>query len=207
MEFKNFVDKCVEIFQNAKNKKDIAPRVKRGRAGNCSSACEDLIAIAISEMIPQKYHLLVDYPLTVQNKDQKRMIYPDITILSGDKLIGLVEVKNDLGYMPEDWAKLNQDNLERLQKAESITYRKNVNADVKDREPGIPIMPVDKLDQIVVVITGENAHGKLKSLQNFFILMPRHHPNKQNADKDVPEIIKDPSGWNELKKYLTGHYT
>jgi len=208
MEFKDFVDKCVAIFQEAKNKKLISLRVRRGRAGNCSSACEDLIAIGISEMIPQRYNLLVDYPLTVRCKDQKRaeMIYPDITILSGDKLIGLIEVKNDLGYMSEDWERQNREKLETLQKAELITYRKNVNAGVK--EPKIPIVPVKKLDQIIIVITGKNDHDKTKllNLHTCFILMPSHHPNHLSATKNIPEIIKNESGWHELKKYLTEHY-
>lgn len=210
MKFDIFATKCVAIFQEAKRKKSIAPpRVMRGRAGSCSSDCEDLLALGISEMIPEKYSLLVDYPLTIRNQTQARAetIYPDIAILCENRLVGVVEIKNDLGYMSEDWAKKSQENLRKLQSAESISYRKNVNVNM--REPQASIVADKNVAQAVIVISGENAHGRMGALQGqhtCFILMPHYHPNHPEAAKDIQEIIQDSTGWSALEKYMAAHY-
>jgi hypothetical protein len=98
MEFQDFVRKCVLLFREAKQKKVISPRVTRGRAASCSSACEDLIALAISEMIPNGYQLLVDYPMTVRhgNGQGAKTAYPDVTVLCNRTLAGVIEIKVDL---------------------------------------------------------------------------------------------------------------
>lgn len=210
MNFETFADKCIALFQEAKRKKSIAPpRVMRGRAGSCSSDCEDLLALGISEMIPQKFSLLVDYPLTIRNTTGERAetIYPDIAILCENRLIGIIEVKNDLGYMSEDWANKSLQNLEKLQNAESISYRKNVNMNI--REPKTSIIAEKNIKQAVVVISGENAHGRMSALQGqhtCFILMPHYHPNHPNAAKDIKEIVRDSSGWTDFEKYMAAQY-
>jgi hypothetical protein len=209
MKFETFVDKCVAIFQRAKKKKALSSRVKRGRAGSCSSECEDLLALCVSDEIPEKYTLLVDYPITVRREGQKRAetIYPDIAVISGNVLHGVIEIKNDLGYMSEDWAKKSHENLGKLQKANSISYKQTVNVGAK--EPKIGLNVAGQLKQAVVVISGENAHGRMDALQKqhkCFILMPQHHPNHCDASKDVQEIIKNPGGWIALNRYLADNY-
>lgn len=209
MEFTDFVNRCIGIFQEAKRKKEIVPRVTRGRAGSCSAECENLIAVAVSEILPQKYTLLVDYPLTVRRTGAARTetFYPDIAILCENKLSGILEIKNDLGYMSDDWANKNGENLEKLQSAESIAYREDVNVPSSELRS---IEPVRPLKQAVVVISGKNAHGRmaaLKERQKCFILMPKHHPNDYGVNKKLHDILKSPSDWDNMREYLSAQYT
>ncbi|OGR68273.1 MAG: hypothetical protein A2081_06175 [Elusimicrobia bacterium GWC2_61_19] len=135
------------------------------------------------------------------------MIYPDITILFGDELVGIVEVKNDLGYMSEDWANQSRKKLEKLRNAELVTYKEHVNTKIKERV--IPLHRTKEFNQIVVVISGINGHGKIDSLKSnhtCFVLMPHHHPNNPIHDEELKEIINDNSGWIELGKHLAKHY-
>jgi hypothetical protein len=208
MEFTDFVKRCIGIFQEAKRKKEIAPRVARGRAGSCSAECENLIAVAVSGILPHKYALLVDYPLTVRRTGAGRAetFYPDIAILCESKLVGVLEIKNDLGYMSEDWANKSAENLDKLQSAESINYREDVNvpsSGLRSVEPARPMR------HAVIVISGKNSHGRMAALQarnKCFVLMPKHHPNDFDVDRKVGDILQSPAGWNDMREYLSSQY-
>jgi len=214
MEFQDFVRRCVSLFREAKKKKMISPRVTRGRAGSCSSACEDLIALAISEMIPNEYKLLVDYPLTVRhgNGQRAKTAYPDVAVLYNRTLAGVIEIKVDLGYLPEDWSKQSGGMFSQLQQATSLTYRTNVGT---VNNEVISISPAKEMDRIVVVLSGLNDHGRLDAIKQAnsvcFVLMPQHHPNSyyvdaNNLEKFITAIADDPRGWDSLKRHLARRY-
>jgi len=208
MEFTDYVNRCIGIFKEAKRKKMIASRVARGRAGSCSAECENLLAVAVSEILPQKYTLLVDYPLSISRQGAARAetFYPDIAILCENKLVGVLEIKNDLGYMSEDWANKSGENLEKLQSTVSITYREDVNVPSSELHS---IEPAKPMRHAVIVISGKNAHGRMAALQarhKCFILMPKHHPNDFDVDRKVGDILKSPAGWNDMREYLSSQY-
>lgn len=213
MIFHSFVRKAVNIFFDKKKRKHISRCIKRGRAANSSAELEDLLAKAVANAIPKEYHILIDYPMSYKPSPRKRTktIFPDIAIVKYNTLKGIIEFKNDLGYLHESWSKRS--------KALFEEFRQSKHAKCKD-DVGSPgskeILMIRKgLKRCVVVLTDRNDHGimpKFRKDNKYFVLTTgRYHPNSHKVPiEDVDIIIKDlaldSSGWDKFMKYLSRNY-
>jgi hypothetical protein len=212
MEFKIFTKKVVNLFQSRKKEKRINTRIKRGRAKDCSSEIEELVAIMISNILQDKYSILIDYPLSYKTKKRTKTFYPDISIIEDSKLRGIIEVKIDLGYLDKEWIKNNQNIFKSIKISKKVTYNKNVGLLKKEIDE---LSIYKNLKRAVIVITGRNDHDNLEGFvnkqKNCFILMPKHHPNdsiinKDNKNKLIREISSDDKQWNKMIQYFKQNY-
>lgn len=212
MTIKSFATKVVNLFQSRKDSKRIKPRITRGRAIDCSSEIEELFAIAISEIIPKKYSLFIDYPLSIKKSNKTLVIYPDISLVEDNILKGIVEIKIDLGYLKKAWIKNSNSIYQSIIKSKSIKYRKHVGQPNKEKDL-LTVSP--KLKRSVIVLTGKNAHNKLESFTNTqsdcFVIFPSHHPNTSKVSKEgLNKFIKDMYGndkqWNKMVNYFEKNF-
>jgi hypothetical protein len=214
MNYPEFVRSAVQLFQCRKKAKRISERVFRGRAAKCDSDIEDLIAKAISGFLPQKYTLLVDQPISfsVREGSRKKTNYPDICVIQDNHLMGIVEVKIDLGYLKQDWVRENNIRLEELRGAASLSYNKDVGT--PERCPQ-SLKPAQQVLSSVVVLTGKNAHGRMELFgkqDDCFILIPDHHPNshkigEKDLERFIAQISETPLAWKKMEHYFKSRYT
>lgn len=212
MNFKTFTKKVVNLFQSRKDSKKIKPRITRGRAIDCSSEIEELFAIAISEFIPKKYFLFIDYPFSIKKDNKTLVIYPDISIVEDNVLKGIVEIKIDLGYLKKTWIKNSNSIYQSIIKSKSIKYRKHVGQPNKEKDL-LTVSP--NLKRSVIVLTGKNGHNKLKKFtktqSDCFVIFPLHHPNtskvsKEGLNKYIDDMCKNDKQWNNMVNYFEKNF-
>jgi hypothetical protein len=213
MKFGKFVEKSVTAFFSKKEEKQISPRIKRGRSPSSSAEIEDLLARAISDVIPKNYYILVDYPLSYKIPEHKRAktIYPDIAIVERERLFGIIEFKVDLGYLQEEWSTQSNGIFQELKQAKTVTHREEVGVPNKTKVD----LGVNKtLKRCVVVLTNENDHGrmdKFKKQNKCFVLFSGKHPNSHDIpiskkEEFIKELSIDSSGWDAFIQYLASTY-
>lgn len=210
MKYKEFVEKAVKIFDDKKRKKEILKnRVFRGRAASSSSDLEDLLAIAIAESIPKKYSVFVDYPLSFKSGNKGTItMYPDISIIKDNILVGIVEFKIDLGYMKKEWINQFKNSIKRLQNSTILKYKENVGT-INAKKDYLQTSKI--LKTCVVVLSSKNSHNRLQYFKKElkpFILMQGIHPNayKMIAKDKVELILKSNNDWLKFIKYLKTKY-
>ena len=69
-------------------------RLYRGESRSVSSIIEDVIAYALSAYLPKSIKILINQPMRFNGI----LIKPDLTIVKGDTIIQLCDIKMDLGY-------------------------------------------------------------------------------------------------------------
>ncbi len=166
-------------------------------------------------MLPNSkgYQLLVDYPISAKPDKKSRTItiYPDILVLKDKLIVGIVDVKIDLGYARVDFMERYTEKIELLQNVNSVSFYMNVG---KPNKSKVEFNTRDQLDYAAVIISGENSHGridKVKSHTDCFVLMAGAHPNNSNVssnevDKFIEKIAEDETGWKNLNDYIEAHY-
>ncbi|MDP2682421.1 MAG: hypothetical protein Q8P28_06400 [Deltaproteobacteria bacterium] len=216
MIYKEFVKKAVRIFTQKKKEKGILKnRVFRGRAATSSSDLENLFAVAIAESIPKQYSILVDYPLSIKKGSMRALtLYPDISIVKGNVLKGVIEFKIDLGYLKKEWINQHKTSIKQLENASILKYKKNVGT-IKAKKDCLKISK--KLASCVVVLSSENSHNRLDKFKTElkpYILFKRDnddngvHPNssKMESNEIIKKILKGKTDWPEFINYLEVNY-
>jgi hypothetical protein len=99
---RDFMIKVRELYQQAKIPKYYHPKIHRGRSHSISAIAEDLVAAFIAFNLCEDFDIYVDQPITVV--DQKTTIYPDISIITHNMLLNIIDVKMDLGWKRDQLA-------------------------------------------------------------------------------------------------------
>ena len=213
--FKRFTRQVVEIFHNKRERKSLDGengRVVRGRSPASSSDLEDLLALTISGMLGIEYRFLVDKAISYKTPEMKRakIIYPDIMIIRGDTLLGIIELKIDLGYLSDDWIDKYLNNIVELARVGVVTYKEPKEYG-KSETRKLKIARDIHSKSKVVVITSNNNHGKLEKFvqaTNATVLYDRETPtnnkyNKSNREVLMESLIKEKdTGWKALETFL-----
>jgi len=218
MKIKRDKNKILNVFEKsleALNKKSTEiksekienkSRVHIGRAPSLASFFEQTLAKELSNEYLE-YNFYVDYPISLYLKNErisKQPIYPDILIidLKEKKLIAIIEIKLDLGYVDvEKESKSVRDSP--LDDADSIQFNSIVGA-YSEMEKGknkrIYLTKSQNFHKIVLIVTAKNQHnyegiGKLETYQQVMTkrgyrvisLLDNHH---YNDISDLSKIIK-----------------
>ena len=216
-EIKNLLKDVVQLFQEKKKSKKISARVQRGRASSIANEFEDRFATLLEKALPYKYSIFVDYPLSYKVEGRKRYktSYPDVAIIRDSSvLVGIIELKIDLGYLPRGWADKTKAEFEHLCKAEKIRYKTDIGTDkamVKE------LSVARELHKATVVLTGKNDHRRLLGFskqENCFVLSRNIHPNDyaindSNKIHFVEKIISDPDNiksWRKFAEFLNDNF-
>ncbi len=227
-------EKCVQHHADKKSRKQT--RVWQGRSPVASHEFEIGLAEELAECLPG-LHFFVDYPVSVQRTSRRpATYYPDIMAIEhlqldtenprGDvvgtgTVVGLVDVKVDLGYVNAEFygldrrdgtkpAKFNQRETE-LGQAETWTCNYRVGGgsqgEAKQRPRGnkIILTPIGRLTKVAIVCTAANEHkhataeafGEALHREGYRLLVllkNRLHPNDGPLERDeVRENVKSQS--------------
>ena len=213
MKHRTFIRRAVDIFFDKKEAKIVTRRIKRGRSASSASEIEELFARAVASAIPKEYKLLVDYPISYKPtpRSKTKTIYPDIAVIRDGVIVGIIEFKNDLGYLPKGWSRKNEKIYEELRNSKQAIYKNDV---------GLPdsykvTLKIRKgLKMCVVVLTDHNDHGKMirfKKINKCYVLTTGIHPNSHKTHIDdkreiVKTLSKNSNGWDKFMKYLSRAY-
>lgn len=210
--------RAVRIFESKKeNKEIVCNKVFRGRSAS-SSDIEDLLGEFIANIVHEQHILLVDYPLsfkipcqTIDKKTKRqvstsksRRICPDISIINSGKLIGIIEIKIDLGFLGNDWIESNNEKIDIVRNCTSISYKSNNGSQNK-------ITVCDQCKYCIVVISSANSRDKekeLKKVYDCFVLFGDKHPNDptKTEQEKIVEITNGPNEVDAFEKYLEENY-
>lgn len=214
-ELMNLLQDIVELFQSRKRAKKISKRIQRGRAQSIASEFEDRFARFLEMVLPEKYSILVDYPLSyeIDGRKRRKTSYPDIAIVrDGQMLEGIIELKIDLGYLRRDWIKESKAEFTYLQKAHKVKYKTDVGTDkAEQREFTVS----RNFHRAIVVVTGKNDHGRLEVFrrqENCYVLSSNIHPNdytihysnKGDFVRRIGSHKENRKDWKALAEFLNG---
>lgn len=213
--FMCFTEQVVKTFQKKRESKALdgeRGRVIRGRSPSSSSDLEDLLALAISQILDSNYRFLVDKPISFKTPEMTRAktIYPDIMIIRDDVLVGIIELKIDLGYLNMDWIEKYEKTQNALAQLSKISY-KDPNAENIDERIFLKIGVNLLANSKIVVLTAGNAHGKLKKFVQATdaIVLYKNKPrdksyNSSNRDELIEKLVKEKDGgWKALETFLS----
>lgn len=213
MKHRTFVKRTVDIFFDKKEAKEISRRIKRGRSANSASEIEELFAKAVASAIPKEYSLLIDYPISYKPtpKSKTRTVYPDISIVKDNTLVGIIEFKIDLGYLPAGWSKKHKTIQKELKASRQATYKRDVGLPQSCK---IALKVKRGLKTRVVVLTDHNDHnlmGKFKKDNKCYVLTTGIHPNSHKTRIDdkhkiIKKLSSNSKGWDRFMLYLSKAY-
>jgi hypothetical protein len=219
IKIEKLLEEVIELYQTGKQVKKMGKRIFRGRAVPIANAFENKFAQLLDAILPERYSIFVDYPLSYKttNKTRKKTSYPDLAIIeNGYLLAGIIELKIDLGYLSEDWEKKTSKETKFLRKAKTVSYKKiHINKAGERESKVLKIKP--NFPRAVVILTGQNDHGRLKEFlekENRFVLSMHIHPNsdeinKANLKEIINNIFKDKVNkkeWKKLANFLKKYF-
>jgi hypothetical protein len=206
--FKCFTEQVVKTFHEKRESKALdgeGGRVIRGRSPSSSSDLEDLLALAISRILDFNYSFLVDKAISFKtpNMNRAKTIYPDIMIIKDEVLMGIIELKIDLGFVKKNWSEKYKDSLAEIAKLDNVNY-----GDKKKLKVGEHL----RTNSLIVVLSAGNAHGKLDGFvkdTKAIVIYKRNAPRNKKYDKsnrgeliDLLSQEKD-DGWKSLQTFLS----
>ncbi|OGV70058.1 MAG: hypothetical protein A3K19_24945 [Lentisphaerae bacterium RIFOXYB12_FULL_65_16] len=215
MDFRQFTEAVLRLYQQRKQSKAISDRIRRGRSKACASEVEELVAQAVADMIPAGYSLLVDHPFSVRSHagGAKRW-YPDIAILDmhGTRLCGVVEIKADVSYTADNWVQASQATVAALPETPLVSY---LEPTPNGKPRPVNVSLATPVAWAAVVVTGVNEHGE--QLSEFrrhddccFLLMPKYHPNwilpGDKPQEKAAEIVRGSDVWRRMDDYFRQTY-
>ena len=207
----------IDLNQANKDHKKIGKRLFRGRAASISNEFENMFASLLDDLLPDKYLIFIDYPISyqIQSQQRKKTSYPDIAIIEEDKILsGIIELKIDLGYLSQDWLQRTTQEVKQLRRATHLSYNTNIGTDGSESRK-LDIKP--SLPRAIVVLTGKNDHGKHNAFfnqSNCFVLSKDIHPNDKKINQtNRKEILKkifnnedNKNSWRGFAYFLNEHF-
>ncbi len=198
------IEHMVEAFQRKKRGKKITARIERGRASASSSDFEEGLAKLIEDHTPKDLEIRVDFPISYrpQSSNRARTIYPDIALVRNNSLIGIMEAKIDLGYLPPGWARTRVHTLKQMMSVGRVALDKRTLA-VSNR-----------LRSACVVLSARNhperLPGFVKEVKNAIILLSKEdrHPNDVGRGSRETYLVKVKEDklhgrqWRKLQRFV-----
>jgi len=216
-EVKALIAEMIDAAQRNKVKKSISERIVRGRAPSLSYEFEEGFARLLAVALPQRYKILIDYPMSyeVEGKGRKKTSYPDIAIVRDSKVLtGIIELKIDLGYLREGWVESSASSLSDLRNATEVTFKTDVGRTAGEK---VKVTVDPDLQRAIVLLTGINDHGRLPGFvvqPNCFVLSSNVHPNgpeitESNRAQFLDKIHSDVTNqetWRKFARFLISHF-
>jgi len=212
-QIKHLLKQIIDLNQTNKRHKKIGKRIFRGRSTSIADDFENMFAIMLDGLLPDKYSIFVDYPISykIRGRHRTKTSYPDIAVIANDRMLALIiELKIDLGYLPHDWTHRTAQEITHLRKARLVSYKTNVGTD-KAQKRSLDVRP--DIPRAIVVLTGQNDHGKLNRFlkqPNCFVFSKDIHPNDiwindTNRDDTLTKIIENKGNiesWKAFANFL-----
>ncbi len=198
----------------------------RGRSPAISDFFEDNFAKILGNILLDRYDIFVDYPITYQINNQRRTTcYPDIMVVRNDNksdrlLSGIIELKIDLGYLSDNWAKTKLNQINTLkERVEQVT----INLGIGTNQKILQLLGVkENFPWAVVLLTSLNDHGRLKNIKNelsngdvqCFVISNNIHPrgyeiDKSNKNDNLNKIYRDKENiknWKGLADFFNNNF-
>jgi hypothetical protein len=218
VQIKNLLKQIIDLNQSSKRQKKIGKRIFRGRSASIANDFENMFARMLDALLPDKYSIFVDYPISykIRGRHRTKTSYPDLAVIANDRVLaGIIELKIDLGYLPHDWTHRTAQEITHLRKAKLVSYKTNVGTD-KAQKRSLNVSP--DLPRAIVVLTGQNDHGKLNRFlkqRNCFVLSKDIHPNDiwindTNRDDSLRRIIENKDNiesWKAFANFLDDNFS
>lgn len=195
----DLIFEMARIYKERHQQKELDFNVWRGTSKNCSAEFEDLIGKLVGEILGEDYVILVSYNISVYlpeaywvktkkiKKDGNPVIKknesrePDVLIYHKDtkEIIGILDLKNDVGYTSFDWVKQAINTIQLLKIGREITYNP------KDQEEKIILNCPKEFYYGFVILNLQNNHDKFPEYEKqmkranfpFYILNQYVHLN------------------------------
>jgi hypothetical protein len=169
-------------------------RLYRGESRSVSSIIEDVIAYALSAHLPKSIKILINQPMRFNGISIK----PDLTIVKGDTILQLCDIKMDLGYKRSSFLPWLQDWGDRMRALRSQT----TSIRLKDNGEYTGSVRTLKMSNgayfNVFLVSGTNiARQALQAIQQaaksvhccrLFVFSSRVHPNTYGIPES--ELVK-----------------
>jgi hypothetical protein len=215
-EIRKLLKDIMQLFQEKKKSKKIDRQIKRGRAHSVANEFEDRFARLLRRLLPRDYFFMVDYPITYKNPRMRRAktLYPDIAIVKNGSLVGIFDLKIDLGYLSPDWVRKSGAEFRKLRRADYVCY----NTEVGTNQGTVCELKVDpSLCRAIVLLTAKNDHGRsvaFRRQENCFILSANVHLNdsainETNQRRFLRCIFNDSENqenWRRFADFLDQHF-
>ena len=214
----------VEYRKNHSEKKEQRGTIRVGRASSLSSFFEKTFAQELSNIFPDLY-FFVDYPISLYDENGKFQVALnyDILIVKNEnknneleegEILGIVDLKIDLGYLNDEYYKMDEKAEDKTKKtfnlrennfknAHKISCNKVVNANFEKKGTDvlkkIYLKNSENISKLAIVATRNNDHnraGKYMEImakngyECYFILDDKHHPN-HNTEADFSSFIEN----------------
>lgn len=185
----------VKTFRRNKRYKFVSDRIYRGRAPSASGVFEEEVARLIESHTSSSIKIYIDSPISFRKRPGERatIIYPDISLIRGSKLVGLVECKIDLGYLSDKWAKEYKQKIKALKQSGKFNiHREQISAHK------------DMLD-FGVILSNSNHPENIEHFYNgvgdycVFLSECRSHPN--NNDIQPRKYVEDVGTQEEYREW------
>lgn len=193
--------------------KEISKRVRRGRMPSIANELEDRFAVLLERVLPKRYSMAVDQPISYRpaNQGRAKISYPDVAIVRDSSLlVGIIELKVDLGYTKREWVAESKRSFRSLRKVRTVEFRTESGTTNKTT---VTLEVARDLHRAVVIMSGKNDHGKLPLFmrqKDSFVLSSNVHPkgyeiNSSNQERFLKEIAGDSENrknWRAFAKFL-----
>lgn len=215
-EVKKLIGDTIDLFLKKKNSKRISKRVRRGRAASIASEFEERFAIFLENILPPEFSIFIDYPMSyrISNVKRTKTFYPDIALIKDHILVGIIELKIDLGWLRKDWTRKQKSDFKNLRDVKHVTYKA---ADRANKKNSAKLKIGNNLNRMVVLLTDENDHDRLevfKEKENCFILCSGVHLNdpkitektKKQTIQSISSNKENRKNWSALSEYLDANF-
>ena len=128
------IKKINKAYNNANSFVNLSKskNIKRGTKRSISSISEDLVAEYIFDLLDSSFEIWIDPQLTIptlRNLSGRKalLIRPDICIVTHSKIIGLIDVKMDLGYRRKEFISQVRERIKQLKKIKNKKAKCKLN--------------------------------------------------------------------------------
>lgn len=173
--------------RSKKNQKSAKNNVVLGRSFSLGSQFQYVLAKNLFEKT--RFKVLVDYPISIPGR--KQPIYPDIAVISHNKLIALMEIKMDCGWIGD----FNRVGLA-LKEYNKILKNKRFAYKGYDEKESHEVLVHPSCKRIFIIVSGHNHREnvpqitKIAEKNNFrpLVLTEKTHPNKDTERSVIKEL-------------------
>ena len=180
----NLLNRLNRDYEDNLIKLNVGNNIKRKTNLTMSDSCENNISIMISEILKsKKYKYIIDAYFSCKANKTTKLYRPDITIIDGNEIVGMLEIKAQMGYSgpqsPDDYNKkldtflkseitTKYDDLHKAKCLEETIQFWNSfeNNDKKNNKISFTISP-DANYYVLTVLSKNHCHNVEETIENF----------------------------------------
>jgi hypothetical protein len=185
---KELIHKIIDLYVDARKSKFPMNNIVRDRSHTISGAVEDLFALYILELFDEKdkIKIFIDKGIQIKLNGKRKKIYPDIVVVKDKQIIGIIDMKMDLGWSRGTFHTI-------CEKYGAYLVGLKNGASLEELGANVTLSP-KLIYQVVVVsklnITLQNLDDNLKLIESYNLkdrvsisfLTSNRHPNEGDTE-------------------------